>query len=364
MNTNFHQWYVCADKKYYNIWQAYEKNKYDLINGFKHIDYIIDNELISVLQNIKKTKTDPIYIQSLIIDRLKKIRKQYQTVRLLYSGGTDSFSILKIAIENDIFIDETITHLVSFTNNPKCNIEYLWGIKYAKQYEGTHIGKVNVINPNKKDIDYYHNQQWWLDDSIVRGSPLWLRGQNICKYLPAKPNHSTITITGHDKPTFFVDNKNIFWCILDNPISEYMGIDSIYHIFCDKNNPELIASQTYAFLDACPNLQNGYINIDCFDTYKRLELIVKLGLFSTGKPYLDKALIGKKSFNTSLKNTNFLKELKNLNQKTYSAIYDSHLEIFDRYKDIPYGVHFKNNFVESVGRFSQKIPIYQDSFGS
>lgn len=363
MSTNLDQWYLCGNKKYHNIWQAFDQNINDLVNGYKHIDYVIDKELIAVLQKIKKPRTDSTYIRSLIVKQLKSLRKKYNTIRFLYSGGTDSFTVLKLAIENDIFIDETITHLVSFTNNPRCNIEYLWGLKYAKEYEGTHIGKVNVINPNQEDIDYYHNEQWWLDQSIVRGSPLWLRGQNICKYLPATSNNSTVTITGCDKPTLYVDNKKIFWCIIDNPMSEYMGIDSIYHMFCDKNNPELIASQTYAFLNECLNLNNGFVNIDCFND-KRIDLIDKLGLYKTGKPYLDKALIGKKRFNMSLKNKNFLKELKNLNHRTLTAIYNSHLEIFNRYKKIPYGVQFKNNFVESVGRFSQKIPIYQDSFGS
>ena len=110
------------------------------------------------------------------------------------------------------------------------------------------------------------------------------------------------------------------------------------------------------------NLHN---NIDSFGTNKRLDLINKLGYYSTGRPYLDKALIGKQTFNTSLKNRLFIKELIKLGyQSTFDQILKTNKKIFLKYHNIPHGIEYNNGFVEPVSRFSKKIPIYQDCMGS
>jgi hypothetical protein len=364
VHTNFHQWYECSSEKYYNLWQIYEQHQQHLIDGTKHIEYVIDPELIEVLKNFKKPRTDKKYIQSLIVDSLKKIRKKYNKVRLLYSGGTDSHTILKTAIDNDIYIDETITHMVSMEDNPKVNIEYLPGLKYANLHTQKQIGKITVIRPVIDDIAYYNDDNWYLDQSIVKGSPLWLRGQYVCRYMP-KAEQGTITLTGYEKPQIINQAGQLYWSIPDNPMSEYMEVDSIYHFFCDKNNPELLVSQLYAFIDNIKTFGNLHNNIDSFGTKKRLDLINKLGYYSTGRPYLDKALIGKQTFYTSLKNRLFIKELIKLgHQSTVDLITDTHKKIFLKYYNIPHGLEYMHGFVEPVSRFSQKIAIYQDSIGS
>ena len=56
MHTNFHQWYECSSEKYYNLWQIYEQHQQHLVDGTKHIEYVIDPELIEVLKNFKKPR--------------------------------------------------------------------------------------------------------------------------------------------------------------------------------------------------------------------------------------------------------------------------------------------------------------------
>lgn len=362
--TNFNQWYDCSGEKFFNLWQIYKKYQKDLEQGYKHIEYVIDEDLIKSLQNIKRPNTDPNYIRQLMINQLKKIRHKFSKVRLLYSGGTDSRTILKLAIENDIYIDETITHMVSFNQNIRTNIEYLDGIKFAKDHYKTHIGKITIVHPKLTDLDYYYNENWYLDLNVVKGCPFWLRGQYIHRYMP-EPTEDSITLTGSEKPQIANYNGNLFWCLLDDPLSEYMQTHSIYHFFCDKNNPELIASQIYAFIENCNNFKEGHNCINDFGKNTRIDLITKLGYYLTGKSYIDKALIGKKNFNLSTKNKMFIKELSQLgHEKLLEKIKATHFGIYLQYKNIPHGVEFFNGFVKSVARFSKKIPIYQDSFGS
>lgn len=364
MYTNFNQWYGCDNKKYYNLWQAYDEHHDDLVDNIKHIEYNIDEELLYALKSIQRPNTDPKYIRSLMLNQLKLLRKKHKKLRLLYSGGTDSHTILKLAMDNDIYIDETITHLVSFVGTPKLNIEYLNGIKFAKSHSPRSIGKVTVVEPHIDDMRYYFDDNWYMDLNVVRGCPFWLRGQYIHRYMP-EPDAGTITLTGMEKPQIYYDGKQLYWCILDVPMSEYMATDSIYHFFCDKNNPELIASQLFSFVDTCKKFKVGHNTIDSFDADTRLKCLHNLGYYSTGKPYLDKALIGKKNFNKSIKNRLWLKELFQLGHNDLlNLIYETHGKIYEKYKDIPYGVEYENGFVNSVGKFSEKIAINQDALGT
>ena len=364
MNSNFNQWYECAGKQYFNVWQAYDTHYDDLISGKAHIQYVVDPELVESLKGMKRPNTDPHYIRSLIITQLKNLRKKYNKMRLLYSGGTDSHTILKLCIDNDIHIDETITHMVSYIRTPKLDIEYLNGIKFAKSHCPQSIGTVTIIQPQIEDLNFYFKNDWYKDTDIVRGAPFWLRGQYIHRYMPPADN-DTITLTGMEKPQIKYSNGRLEWCLLDDPISEYMQTDSIYHLFCDKNNPELLVSQMYAFIDNFGKFKDGHNCVYDLSTNMRVDCIKKLGYYSTGKAYIDKALIGKKSFNSSLKNRLWIQELLQLgHNNTLDIIYESHNKIFLKYRDIPYGVEYKNGFVKSVGKFSQKIVITQDGFAT
>ena len=362
MDTNLNQWYECAGKQYFNVWQAYDTHLSDLLFGKAHVEYVIDPELVESLQGIKRPNTDPLYIRSLIITQLKKLRKKYNKIRLLYSGGTDSHTILKLCVDNDIYIDETVTHMISYKQTPKLNIEYLHGIKFAKDNFPRCIGKVSIIHPEIDDLNFYFQRDWYKNIDVVRGSPFWLRGQYIHRYMPPADNN-TITLTGMEKPQINYSAGKLEWCLLDDPISEYMKTDSIYHIFCDKNNPELIASQLYALIDNFGSFKDGHNCVYDLPANKRMDCIKKLGYYSTGKAYIDKALVGKKSFNTSIKNKLWIQELLHLGHNNImDLIYESHNKIFLKYRDIPYGVEYNNGFVKSVGKFSQKITIKQDGF--
>ena len=126
-----------------------------------HIQYVVDPELVESLKGMKRPNTDPHYIRSLIITQLKNLRKKYNKMRLLYSGGTDSHTILKLCIDNDIHIDETITHMVSYIRTPKLNIEYLNGIKFAKSHCPQSIGTVTIIQPQIEDLNFYFKNDWF-----------------------------------------------------------------------------------------------------------------------------------------------------------------------------------------------------------
>ena len=64
-------------------------------------------------------------------------------------------------MDNKIYIDETWTVLVSLKKDKEGDKEYLPGLAYAKQFEGTLIGKVTTITPNIKDQLFRTIIDWW-----------------------------------------------------------------------------------------------------------------------------------------------------------------------------------------------------------
>lgn len=361
-NTNLTQWYECNNKIYYNYWQALYENK-DNQNNW--IEYYVDPELVTSLKGIKRPNTNPLYIQNLIVKKLQKLRNTYNEIRLLYSGGTDSYTILKLAIENDIYIDETITHMVSMTGNARLNLDYLFGLKYAKKHLGQLIGKVTEIHPKPSDYYYLDSEDWFKSPNIVKGNPIYIRPTYINQYLNKSNIESSITIAGYEKPQFYKEKNQIYWTILDSPVSECIDIPNLYHFFIDKNNPELIASQHYAMLDTLKSIPEGYFNFYVADKEQQPYNAQKIGLCMTGKLWLDQGLLGKKMFGQSLKNKQAIKELQKIGrQDIIDKIKSTSKKIYQDLKHIPYTVEYENGFSKAVSRLSQKIPIYQDSFGS
>lgn len=98
-NKHLARWY----EKEYNCWANF-----------------IDKNFSSLKNSLKEKSIDQDKDYDLIF--LKKIREDYDYVRLFFSGGSDSLTVFNKLIENDIFIDEVIL-LVLEDINLSCNRE-------------------------------------------------------------------------------------------------------------------------------------------------------------------------------------------------------------------------------------------------
>ena len=71
----FDQWYECGDKRFLNIWQAFDYQKES--GYFPH--YRFDQEFLNSIKNIKRPKNlNHNYIKNLIVKRLKQLRNEYK----------------------------------------------------------------------------------------------------------------------------------------------------------------------------------------------------------------------------------------------------------------------------------------------
>ena len=87
MENNFKTWYQVADKKFVNIFNAFDES----IKTKEFAHFCIDPDFYKTLTSVSRPKNySPDYIQSLIAKQLRVLRKKYSYIRLAYTGGTDS----------------------------------------------------------------------------------------------------------------------------------------------------------------------------------------------------------------------------------------------------------------------------------
>ena len=358
----FQQNYKSGDKVFYNLFRALDYSK----QTGHHISYHIDDKFVNSIAGHKKPEdTSSKAIVGLMIKGLQQLRKKHSKIRLALGGGTDSWTILKLCIENNIYIDEVACGVVSFFGNVRADLEYLPAIRYAKAYEGAGIGTVKVMPPTKESLQFINQTDWYKE---TNGPQLPIRPffAELGKTLMNDSESDYVTITGMDKPTVLVQEGKPYWTLMDvKSIAEWMGIKNHYPLFYDSDNPELTVAMTYSFIDHLKDItKNGVYEYETIEDRKTKDKILESFGMRLHKPWLNHHFLGKKKFYLNSKTRLFLKELKEIGEPDYiDKWYDSMETIITNYKDIPYGIEVDNKDVKTVGRFSQMIPILQEGFG-
>lgn len=359
---SFIQYYKVGDEKFYNKFQAFDY----MMDKNLTMEYIMDADFIKSLEDKPRPKNnDKHLIRELILKGMKNLRLKHKKLRLALGGGTDSWTILKICMENNLYIDEVACGLVSFTGDVRADLEYLPALRYAKKFEGKLIGCIKTMPVTKQSLEYVNDPTWFKK---TNGPSLPIRPffYHLAKeVMNSDPDY--VNITGMDKPTILVENGKMFWMQMDvKSIGEWMGIENHQPLFYDKNNPELTIAMTYAFIEALPS---NYFQKDGIYEYENLQrshkdnILTSLG-FKLDKAWLNHHLLGKKLYDMNTKTLHFIKELQKYGMQSFlDKWYHTMSIIKETYKDIPHGLETKGNFVKTVGRFSQKIPIYKNSFG-
>jgi hypothetical protein len=97
-----------------------EAQEYALPRG-KPIKWIFNDDVYSVIDWTQEPKQS---LQELYASRARQLREQYDYLVLFFSGGSDSHNILSTFEENDIFLDEVLTHhLLKSSKGDKTDIK-------------------------------------------------------------------------------------------------------------------------------------------------------------------------------------------------------------------------------------------------
>ena len=199
--------------------------------------------------------------------RALQLRDTYPYLKLWFSGGADSTTVLNTFLDNNIHLDEICVYTYSFDNHQENNLgDYevnTYTLPYLKKLQ-YHIPKtkIKVIDNGK---DYYDkvlsNDSWFFTKSTfsLRHTHLpKINGKNFCNILASS---DPIVIT--DKGRWY----NEIW---DQSEAEYGNIRNIELFFTSVDMPELHAKQ-------CHIVKNYLIKNNMFDNdvKKIKELVVR-----------------------------------------------------------------------------------------
>lgn len=210
--------------------------------------------------------------------RAKQIREQYDYICLMYSGGSDSQTMLEAFLDNNLFIDEIVTTSVNL-NFTQSNIDKIDWTNYTNQDLEPQLvafpvlDKIKYISPktkiNYKDmaddtLSYFQSSK---SDSFIEDCSEWLHPQGVMRWNPIIWNNESnkemrasldrgkkiAILYGVDKPRFYYNQGKMYAYFIDTICnarkgtvkSEYPNLEHVF-FYWSPDMPEVIVKQCHA----------------------------------------------------------------------------------------------------------------------
>lgn len=187
---------------------------------------------------------------NMLANRAQQLRDRYKYLRLWYSGGADSHTVLNTFIDNNIHLDEIITWRSSPTDefdsysNTESNaisIPYLKSIKYIIPKT-----KIRVLDiGNKQYMNFYSQDAWQRKTSFLELTP-----DSMAQLYEAFPMELDRTsnycdIQGGDKPKIVRKDEVFYAPLVDTQFTININWPHCEDFFTTPNYPDLHAKQCH-----------------------------------------------------------------------------------------------------------------------
>ena len=153
------------------------------------------------------------------LEFLKHLRSTHGSLKLMYSGGTDSATILDMAYKNSIRIDETITLVIEDINLPSNTEQRNIVLPSLEKYRSV-INKDTQVVYTHEDIERHFDDRFAFFsgpcDAVI---PV---GFTAAKYTALKgyyQDKDTCIISGIDKPEILYYNKKWYATCIDSAVA-------------------------------------------------------------------------------------------------------------------------------------------------
>lgn len=300
----------------YEAWQLSNKN-------LENVEFIYNDDYTSTFDWSKEPKED---IYELYAARAKQLRKDYDYLVLMYSGGIDSHVALKSFLDNDIHLDEICTfgnELISKTE--KINQEvFNTAIPYINSLDldsiGTkfrYVGIGQMLIDQFSDEDHFENYHYY---SISH--PQWGAVTRSHLFKSSIEEHINLTksgkkvcyIWGFDKPYIRSIDGNYCYQYNDNAIDlaarQYNNrvvlkdkFDNFYDeaFYISREFPEIVIKQSHLLVNHMKTLTSEsselrdyseLTNTGPFIEFKNLRFLDKLSIDRIIYPKEDLSMFG------------------------------------------------------------------------
>jgi hypothetical protein len=216
-----HGYYLIDGIKTFSKLEAWQLSGQDL----SKIKFIFNDDVFDTIDTTKEPEED---IYELYRQRAQQLRKDYDYIVLIYSGGVDSHTILETFLENNLRLDEICT----FSNNDvqakteKFNQEvYNAAIPFVETLDLKKLGtKFRLVNIGQMIIDQlsdiYHFENF---EHHSLSTPVWriavsshiLKSKITEHRKLVEAGKKVCYLWGHEKPTMRAVNKEYSLTIAD-----------------------------------------------------------------------------------------------------------------------------------------------------
>lgn len=224
------RYYVVMGEKYSNPWLAFER-----VKGTNHnIDFYYETD---DFQNLGKINVD--LDKDYLAEALKDLFSKHKKVNLLYSGGTDSHTILMTALRNNLTFNRILTFGKSLTGDPYFNGE---------------TGNPEIFSFMRQHCptwEFIPNRLEWMDR--IFSDPLWFQKdggmfaycpETHLSYLPElNIDPDEIYIVGKDKPYIIWRDGNWYAYYVHEAAYDFSDKPNFINLYTTAEYPELFVSQ-------------------------------------------------------------------------------------------------------------------------
>lgn len=185
--------------------------------------------------------------------RAEKLRNRYDKIIIAYSGGSDSQTVLKSFLDNNIHVDEIFLSLVKEKEYVDATGVDNRALDYVKQTwkEQTKHTHFKLMYINDFIMNRFTNSEWVLDQERTfhnRFSVGVLPWDVIEYYREKYSNQHWCIITGHEKPTVTDDCKHAYF--FDKAFVHVMNRPNTEFFFIDPEMPEISIKQAHDLVRA------------------------------------------------------------------------------------------------------------------
>ena len=259
--------YTCNGRPFFNKLEAIMEAN---VSG-RHIDWDYHD---SIFGQARWDIDPPVDLKELYRQRALQLREAYDHLVLFYSGGVDSWNILKTFIDNAIRLDE-IYMFGAFEAEEK---EYSrWGqsttpgyytreiqqtLPLVKKLAESHNIKVNVYDWTRAIIDAANDPDWFWTAGVRFDPTCMVRS----KFHKVFREHNELLhkgrkvgfVYGVDKPRLLRDDNTIYFAFLDVimttgtlPTNDILGEhwENDEYFYWSPNMPELAVKQSHAVVN-------------------------------------------------------------------------------------------------------------------
>jgi hypothetical protein len=274
-------YWTVGNKRFTNKWQAlFESKKHSLAPQF----YFFDNEFSTYNWSVEPSDS----WDTLLLRRATQLRESYDYIRLFYSGGVDSQTMLETFLDNKIKIDEILVYRGSaFTDrmdDEPADIEIKEvALPYLKSIEvSIPETKITILESGASYLNKTLDESYFYEESTF-ALRIWCE-RHLYKrepklFLPFEKGLKHCDLRGGDKPKVFLENGSYFMAMWDSSRIWDIGDKFLENFYLSPEMPEVHAKQCHIvknfFKLNYPNETSLKRHFNVFDESK-LEIINQL----------------------------------------------------------------------------------------